>query len=554
MKKPIFLLMFLVYALVSSSQNVGWAKNAIGSDLDEGNAIAVDANGNTYITGQFESPNLTFGTRTIINSTNADYTNIFVAKMDPLGNCIWARSLGGAENDYGSAIAVDNNGNVFVGGYYKSPIINDVSITINNQGNDDAILAKFDSNGTLLWLKGIGGSYDDRITGISTDQSGDVYITGCFYSSSLNFETGPLASAGNTDIFLAKYSSSGTNLWSKRFGGIEDDRANAIKTDNNGNSYFTGSFQSTSIDFGTGPLINSGGDKNLFVTKVDNLGISIWAKSSTSTAGGIEGSGISIDQIGNAYIGGVFDGSTAVFPSQNLTNVRPNGSNAYLAKYSSSGDFQWANNPTSGPEGNSVYCITSDNVGNSYISGWYTSPSVNFNGISLTSSAFGDNIFLAKYNTSGLIQNAYSFCGSGFSGGYGNGICSDNSGNVFLTGYFEGNNMVFGSNSLTNTAIDTWDVYWTKIGFGLNEIESFKVLNKSNIYPNPFNTSTKIRTDFNMQEAFLIIFNINGEIVFTNNQIQGNEIVLERNNLSKGLYFIQIIDNENIYNSKIFIE
>lgn len=554
MKNTFFLLMFLVCTYASFSQNVGWAKNAIGSDLDEGNAIAIDAAGNTYITGRFESPILTFGSIPINNSTNANNTDIFVAKINPLGNCLWAKSLGGADNDYGAAIAVDNDGNVYVGGYYKSTSITDGINIITNQGDKDIFLAKYNGSGTLQWLKGIGGTYEEEITGISTDLSGNVYITGFFYSSSINFGGGPLSLSGGTDIFLAKFSTNGTNLWAKKFGGSNDDEAYAIKTDNNGISYFTGYFQSASIDFGTGSLINSGTDYNLFITKVDASGITLWAKSASSTGGGIETSGISIDQIGNAYIGGVFDGSTLIFPTQTLTNVRPNGSNAFLAKYNTSGDFQWAKNPTSGPEGNSVYCITADNVGNSYISGWYTSPSVNFNGIALSSSAIGDNIFLVKYNTAGQIQNAYSFSGSGLSGGYGNGICCDNSGNIFLTGYFEGNNMVFGTTSLTNTAISTWDVYWTKIGFGANKIANVAKSNLIKIFPNPCNTTAKIITEFSMKNAVLVIRNINGDIIKQENQIQGNEILFESNNLSKGLYFLQITDSDNILSAKILVD
>lgn len=548
MKLKIYVALLLSMMVVQgTAQNIYWAKSASGTELDEGNGIAVDKSGHTYITGQFESTTLNFGAQSVNNSTTADYTDIFVAKFDVSGICLWAKSLGGTDDDYGSAIAVDDAGNVYVTGYYQSPTITFGGQTINNAGYDDIFLLKLNASGNAQWLKSFGGSGDEEGTGVSVDQIGNVYLAGYFSSSSIDFGGGPLTTAGGYDIFITKFSTAGNHEWSKKIGGADYERCLAITTDANGNSYTTGYYESASILFGSTTLTNAGTGYNLFVSKINTDGIVSWAKQSTSEGADIEGAGISIDQNGNCYVAGSFDGATASIGSSTLTNNHPGYDNVYTAKYDTDGNFQWAANPVSGPEGNEAYCIAADPAGNCYLSGWYTSPSLTFGSIVLNSSAFGDNIFVAKYNTSGVVQNAYSLSGSGLSGGYGNAIASDSVGNVYLTGYFEGTNMTIGSTTLINTG--SWDVYWTKLSCTSTGMEDETEATSGILNPNPNQGSFYINC---AADADIQIVNANGAVVAAISSHPGQKADISF--LPKGLYFLIIQTDEKVIREKIILE
>lgn len=517
------------------SQVIHYANRASGNQLDEGNGIAVDYIGNTYITGRFESASLDFGNSILINnSTSDDYTDIFIAKFSPSGQCIWAVSVGGDEDDYGAAITLNNNGEVYVTGYFQSTSITFASQTIVNAGNTDIFVLKINNTGTPQWIKGYGGSSDEQGAGISCDHNGNIYFTGYFYSSSINFGDGPLSNSGGKDIFLAKINSLGITEWSQKFGGADDDQGMAIKADMAGNCYVTGVYESATVSFGLYVLNNAeSGSKNLFIVKLDTSGNMQWAKHANASANDdVWGNAIDIDAVGNCYVSGCFDGTYGYFESTTLTNSHTGYDNVFTCKYDALGNFQWATNPVSGPEGNEAYCVAADKMGNSYISGWYTSPTLTFSSITLSSSAFGDNIFLAHYNTNGQLEHAYSFSGTGFSGGYGNAICADSLGHVFLTGYFEGSNMKFGNTTLLNTG--SWDVYWTKISMGFASLPAMSESQAHAFYPNPVMHGVVV---FKVVPNHIKLFTLDGKILYENAQ---PNTFMDVSFLSQGAYFIYL--------------
>ena len=112
MKKLSLIIILALCSVALFAQNVDWlwAKKAGGTALDFGWDIAVDANGNSYITGSFYDSS-TFGTTTL---TSSGYDDIYVAKMDSNGNWLWAKKAGGTDFDFGNSIAVDANGNSYV--------------------------------------------------------------------------------------------------------------------------------------------------------------------------------------------------------------------------------------------------------------------------------------------------------------------------------------------------------------------------------------------------------------------------------------------------------
>ena len=193
-------------AKYSPDGNVIWAKSAGGNDEDSSDAIAVDAVGNAYVTGHFFSSNATFGTVTLTNAGSSlgypPSDDMFVAKYDPVGNVLWAKSAGGGSRDYGSAIATDAAGNAYVTGLFCSPSISFGSTTLTNSWNGNLFVAKYNSSGNVQWAKGAGlGS--ESVT-LAIDQARNVFVAGNFLAT-LPLDSVTLTNAnGAQNAFLTK--------------------------------------------------------------------------------------------------------------------------------------------------------------------------------------------------------------------------------------------------------------------------------------------------------------------------------------------------------------
>ena len=169
----------------------------------------------------------------------------------------WASSFGSvSSNDEARDIATDNQGNTFVTGYYSGTIVTPVD-TVTSIGNNDIFVAKYDSSGTLIWLRSAGGLSDiDRGEAIAVDNSGNVFVTGNFNNTAIFDNISVNSGAGQTAIFTAKYDANGVIQWVKTgtnsnnspfFNG---DRPHDIATDDNGNIYIVGQ-KSSATNFGS---------------------------------------------------------------------------------------------------------------------------------------------------------------------------------------------------------------------------------------------------------------------------------------------------------------
>jgi len=214
-------------------------------------------------------------------------------------------------------------------------------------------------------------------------------VTG-YFNSTVDFGGGPLASAGNKEIFLLELNSSGQHIWSKRFGGASIDVANGVAIDGGGNIVITGVFYGT-VDFGGGPLTSSSAAK-VFLAKYNSLGNHSWSKvfSGSVVADNAIAQGLAIDGNANILITGYFQGS-ANFGGQTFTSA---GSyDVFAAKYSAAGTHSWSQR-FGGPGLDQGKAIVADPGNNMIISGYFNS-SVGFGGATLTN-LNGSDFYLAK--------------------------------------------------------------------------------------------------------------------------------------------------------------
>jgi len=221
---------------------------------------------------------------------------------------------------------VDGSGNCLVTGRFAGSV-DFGGGALASAGGQDVFLAKYSSSGAHIWSKRFGGTLGDRGNGVAVDGSGDVVVTGNF-SGAIDFGGGSLISSGSQDLFVAKFSATGGHLWSKRFGGsLQFDAGNGVAMDSIGNILVTGYFIGP-VDFGGGAL-NSAGAWDMFVAKYSPAGAPIWSKA----VGGSnidEGNAIAVDGAGNSVITGRFF-ETVDFGGGTMTSA--GGADIFLVKY-----------------------------------------------------------------------------------------------------------------------------------------------------------------------------------------------------------------------------
>ena len=175
---------------------------------------------------------------------------------------MWSKQIGGPADDVAFAVAADNAGNAVVTGYVQG-MVNFGGGSTASAGSLDSFVAKYASDGSHAWSRRLAGANAEQGLGIAMSGTGDVLVVGAFQGT-VDFVTGPLASAGSWDIFVAKYAAGGTPLWSKRYGNSGDDYGYAAAFDASGNATVAGTFHDT-VDFGGGVSLTSAGWTDAFV-------------------------------------------------------------------------------------------------------------------------------------------------------------------------------------------------------------------------------------------------------------------------------------------------
>gem|GEM_PF-702284 len=361
----------------------------------------------------------------------------------------WAAQAGGISDDSGHSITIDDSGNSYVIGKFENTATFG-SYSLTSYGGMDIFIAKSDANGNWQWATKAGGTAHEQGNGITIDNAGNTYVTGCFRGTS-TFGSYSLTCIGGMDIFIAKIDVNGNWQWVSQAGGtnLDYDSGYGITIDNAGNSYITGNFQGTTT-FGSFSL-TSIGLSDIFVAKIDASGNWQWA----SQAGGSindSGYGITMDSAGYCYVTGYFN-NTASFGSNAISSI--GGTDIFVAKIDANGNWQWATNAGS-TYNDYGYGITIDSAGNNYVTGDFRL-TASFDSYNLTSIGWTD-IFVAKIDDSGNWQWASQ--AGGFDYDYGYGITIDNSGNSYVTGEFE-SSATFGSYAIISNGYS--DIFLAKM-------------------------------------------------------------------------------------------
>ncbi|MCE3280258.1 MAG: hypothetical protein K0S44_2449 [Bacteroidetes bacterium] len=330
---------------LDATGNLLWVKTMGGLYSTENySSMVTDSFGNTYSTGFFADTVDFDPGPGIFNLSTTSGVHLFVQKLDSNGNLLWVKQIGGGYETIGSAINLSQSNNIFITGHFGSTVDFDpspASVTLTSLGDVDVFVLKLDSSGNFKWAKSIGGVNYDQGISIITDNSENVYTSGCFIGT-VDFDPGiavqNLVTNGNTyNAFLLKLDSSGDFKFAKKIAMEGSSYGTDMVVGGNGSIYLAGNFQnSVDLDPGMGfHEIISRGQADVFISKYDSLGNYLWGK---QTGGDYDDEIFSliIDPTETLYAYGSFS-NTAYFDDNmaaSLTSVEPWKLDIFLLKMS----------------------------------------------------------------------------------------------------------------------------------------------------------------------------------------------------------------------------
>jgi len=341
------------------------------------------------------------------------------------------KMIGSVEFDKGVGCALDSDGNLYLIGFFEEPIDFGGGHSLTPVGGFDVFFVKYNSMGTIQWLKRIGGDSYDFGYGIAVSENDTVYITGSFYGNNIDFGDGNLlssAGSGNdSSTFVAGYNPEGDCQMALAVNGelkVED-----LAADDAENIYLAGVLKESSLTLGSIELTRTG-KQDIFIAKYNTSSEAwVWAKQKGSSGTYSKGLGVDVDQTGNVYLTGDLSGDRI-----------------YIEKRDSAGVEQWSFAAASeGVHDNEGTDVAVDSSGNVYVVGTF-SRGVNFNNDVALTSTGGSDLFLVKYNATGMCQWGENIGGDEDDSG--NGLGLDDGSGVYVTGSFQSSMMV-GATSLS---------------------------------------------------------------------------------------------------------
>jgi hypothetical protein len=309
-----------------------WTEQLGTSTVEHAYAVTTDSSDNIYVTGITwgvldGSAKPSYCNKATVKASN-ECTDIFLVKYNSSGTKQWVKQLEGSSSksyEKSQGLAVDSSDNIYVTGYTVGGLDGNTS-----SGSSDIFLVKYNQSGSKQWTKQLGTNSSDGGSGVTTDSSGNIYVTGTT-NGGLDGNT----NSGEGDIFLVKYNSSGTKQWTQQLGTPTSEGGNGVAVDSSDNIYVTG--------WTRGKLDTYSGGADTFLVKYNSSGTKQWTRqfgapnflekskyssSSQMTTSGDKGIGVAVDSSGNIYVTGNTNGGMD-------GNTNSGKNDIFLVKYNS---------------------------------------------------------------------------------------------------------------------------------------------------------------------------------------------------------------------------
>ena len=332
---------------LNSDGNFVWIKQLKGDNNIFSKSIVIDTTGNLLITGYFEGTVDFNPGAAVFNKTSNGGNDIFILKLDSNGDFIWAKTIGGSQHDISASVICDDFGFLFITGSFHATVDFDPNAGVSNlttSGGEEIFVLKLNLAGDFIWAKQLSGSTFSNGVALKPDNIGGVYLTGEFYGGPVDFDPSAgsqlITSLGNFDTFVEHFNSAGEIIWVKQIGGTGNDKPSQIEIDENGDLYILGTFTGTS-DFDPGVStynLSSIGNQDVFICKLNSVGIFIWAQSFGSAT--IDyGSGLVVKSE-SLFITGTFSTTVDFDPGVAVESISSaGGRDAYILELTTAGNY-----------------------------------------------------------------------------------------------------------------------------------------------------------------------------------------------------------------------
>lgn len=424
------------------SQSFEWGTQAGSSTLsDAASDLAIDASGNLFMTGDIQGA-ANFGNG-IVLTTPSTAPDIFVSKHNSSGQIQWAVRYGNTTQEEGQGIVTDNNGNIYVSGYFSNSITFGSTTLIGNASNNyTAFLIKLNSSGVLQWARKVNPTNTIYNAKLAIDRNNNIYVAG--------FHT-------DNSIYIAKYNSSGTQNWIQTYLNTPSSKyLRDVTCDNNGNVIIAGNF-SGSITL-AGNTINTSStllfDRDGYVAKFDNNGNPLWIKQVASPHfdDQDEIAGVTTDNSNNIYVTGHVD-TTATMGNVIIPMLGTRDYKAIIFKLDPNGNAIWGKGSNNGFQ--IPKSIVAGNDKDIYIAGYFAD-TFSLDNKYIISNGSSDG-FVTRIDSNGIVKWMKTIGGTLADEAF--GVAVNNTNDVYVAGGFSGT-VSYGSTTLTSNG--STDIFLTK--------------------------------------------------------------------------------------------
>lgn len=331
-----------------------------------GRGVTVDPNGNIVLVGDFGG-SISFGVGPM---NSAGGNDVYVAKLDVVGNAMWSKRFGGTGNETGVSVATDPSGNIFFTGTFSGTMTLDPPCgAVAAKGASDLFVVKLDGAGACQWVRTFGVALQSQAArAIAVDQSGNVAITGQAIGA-IDFGGGAHTYKGGGDIFVAKLNPTSNYLWSKLYGDASSQIGTDLAFDGGGNLFLVGD-QAGTISFNGGNVTAVGGTPDVFLAKIGPTGTDLWA-ARFGDALPMASRGVSVDPLGNVVITGDMQGTADFVTFGTGSPLTAKGTDIFVAKFDGLGNAMWSKNYGDAAAQNS-YAVAAG-AGQVYLTGTFLS-------------------------------------------------------------------------------------------------------------------------------------------------------------------------------------
>lgn len=314
-----------------------WAKRIGGTLDDTATSIAMDSVGDMYVVGTFEGRirfDPSDGLADLVSNGGRD---AFILKIDEAGDFLSAVSFGGTGDDLITSAQVNSLDSLVITGNFRGTVDFDpdaATFELTSNGQQDFFIGEFDDTGAFVWAANFGGTSADIANDLFVDANDDLFVTGRF-SGTADFGAGAVTSNGGTDAFIASFDSTGTPIWSKTVGGVGDDEGQGVAIDSLDNPYIVGQFNDT-VDFNpnVGVFTQSARAADGFLLKLDDAGNFVWVRRLGGTGDDLNIDGdVAVDRFDNIYVVGGNVSADGALVANQIRRFAADGSDQFSRQF-----------------------------------------------------------------------------------------------------------------------------------------------------------------------------------------------------------------------------